>query len=118
MALILRDGDYVPDGSGGFVTARGSQELLERVLWKLSVRRGSFPFLPELGSRLHLLCRAPEREREALAEQYVKEALADEDLTVTAVRLSPGKEGSAELVLSLLYRGEDLTAAIQVGGLT
>ena len=49
MALILREGDYVPDGKGGFRTAEGGQELLERILWKLSVRRGSFPFLPELG---------------------------------------------------------------------
>lgn len=118
MALMFRDGDYIPDGSGGFLRVSGSGELLERVLWKLSVRRGSFPLLPELGSRLHLLCRTPEREREALAEQYVKEALADEDLTVTAVRLLPGKEGSAELALSLRYQDEDLTATIQVGGLT
>lgn len=57
MALVLREGDYVPDGRGGFRSAEGGQEVLERVLWKLTVRRGSFPFLPELGSRLHLLGR-------------------------------------------------------------
>ena len=32
MALILREGDYVPDGRGGFQTAEGAEELLERVL--------------------------------------------------------------------------------------
>jgi len=118
MALILRDGDYVPDGKGGLRTVRGSGELLERVLWKLSVRRGSFPFLPALGSRLHLLGRAPARDRPALAEQYVRQALADEDVTVTAVALSPAEEGKADLTVSLLWQGEELTAAVEVGGLT
>lgn len=116
MALIMRNGDYVPDGKGGFLKAEGSEELLERVLWKLSVRRGSFPFLPTLGSRLHLLCRAPAQERSALAEQYVREALADEDVTVTDVALSPEK-GEALLKVSLLHRGEKLTATVKVGGL-
>ena len=118
MALVFRDGDYIPDGKGSFLTAKGGAELLERVLWKLSVRRGSFPFLPELGSRLHLLGRATAKEREVLAGQYVREALADEDVRVTAVNLSPGGEGTANLTVSLLYEGENLTAAIQVGGLT
>ena len=57
MELMVRDGDYVPDGAGGFLRAEGSQELLQRVLWKLSIRRGSFPLLPDLGSRLFLLFR-------------------------------------------------------------
>lgn len=118
MALLFHDGDYVPDGSGGFQRVKGSAEVLERALWKLSVRRGSFPFLPKLGSRLHLLCRAPAREREALAEGYVKEALADEELTVTAVRFTALAEGRGELAVSLLYKGETLTATMEVGGLT
>ena len=52
MELMVRGGDYLPDGRGGFRRAEGDDELLQRVLWKLSVRRGSFPFLPELGSLL------------------------------------------------------------------
>ena len=118
MALVFRDGDYIPDGSGGFRAVSGSAEVLGRILWKLSVRRGSFPFLPELGSRLHLLGRAPEKEREALAERYVREALKDEELTVNAVSLTGLGEGRGELVLSLLYQGHELTARMEVGGLT
>ncbi len=117
MALVLRDGDYVPDGKGSFRTAEGAQELLERVLWKLSVRRGSFPFLPELGSRLHLLGRAAAGRRETLARQYVQEALADEEVTVTQVNLVP--EGDrAELTARMEWRGEELSVTVQVGGLT
>ncbi len=105
MALVLREGDYVPDGRGGFRSAEGGQEVLERVLWKLTVRRGSFPFLPELGSRLHLLGRAPAGEREALA---------DEDVAVTGVELD--REGEGRLLVHLLWQGQEMTAAMTVGG--
>ena len=41
--LMIRDGDYVPDGKGGLARAEGNDAVLQRVLWKLTVRRGSFP---------------------------------------------------------------------------
>ena len=88
MELMVRGGDYLPDGRGGFRRAEGDDELLQRVLWKLSVRRGSFPFLPELGSRLYLLGREKPSLRQALARQYAAEALADEEgLSVTGAEL-------------------------------
>ena len=55
MELMVRNGDYVNDGAGGFLRAEGTDELLQRVLWKLSIPRGSFPLLPALGSELHRL---------------------------------------------------------------
>lgn len=116
MALILREGDYVPDGKGGFRSAEGTEELLERALWKLAVRRGSFPFLPGLGSRLHLLGRAPAKEREALAGQYVREALADEDVTVTEVKLAQAGQ-QADLTVFLDWQGQELALTVKVGGL-
>ena len=57
MELMVRDGDYVPDGAGGFLRAEGSQELLQRVLWKLSIRRGSFPLSGDGRLRVDLLWR-------------------------------------------------------------
>lgn len=116
MALILRNGDYVPDGKGRFETAQGAALVLERVLWKLGIKRGSFPFFPELGSRLHLLGRAPAGEREALAGQYVSEALWDEQVTVRAVTLrQEGDRGF--LTVQMDWEGEALTATVEVGGL-
>ena len=41
MELKIKDRDYVADGMGGLVRVSGWDELLERVLFKLSVRRGS-----------------------------------------------------------------------------
>ena len=57
MENLLRDGDYVPNGFGGFTRLYGTQEVLARALFRLTCRRGSFPFLPELGSRLQELGR-------------------------------------------------------------
>ena len=51
MGLSLRNGDYVPDGTGGLRRTEGREALLEQVLFRLTARRGTFPFLPELGSR-------------------------------------------------------------------
>lgn len=114
--LILREGDYVPDGQGGFSTAAGAAEVLERILWKLTVKRGSFPFLPQLGSRLHLLSRVPVKERETMAAQYAHEALADEEVAIREARLT--QEGDKTvLTLRLDWQGEELTATVEVGGL-
>ena len=78
MGLCLRDGDYVPDGRGGLRRAEGREALLERALFRLTARRGTFPFLPELGSRLWQLGQVPADGRQSAAEQYVAEALAGE----------------------------------------
>ena len=112
MELMVRDGDYVSDERGDFRRAEGSDELLQRVLWKLSIPRGSFPLLPELGSRLHLLGRQKPSQRAGLARQYVAEALAGEpELTVTGVEL----DGNS-LQVRLEYRGEELALMMETGG--
>ena len=77
MALRIRDGDYVP-GPGGLAETEGSETLLQNVLFRLTARRGSFPFWPELGSRLYQLGSLPTSQRSAAAVQYVTEALAQE----------------------------------------
>ena len=86
MELKIKDRDYVADGAGGLVRVSGWDELLERVLFKLSVRRGSFALVPELGSKLHLLWREKGESRATAAKQYAAEALADEEgLSVTGI---------------------------------
>ena len=111
MGLSLRNGDYVPDGTGGLRRTEGREALLEQVLFRLTARRGTFPFLPELGSRLWQLGQLPAARRQSAAEQYVAEALAEEDVAVTAVRLAEAGGGRLQLEVELLYQGENLTAA-------
>ena len=52
METKISNGDYVPDGLGGVARCKGTEALLERVLFRLTARRGQFPPLPNLGSRL------------------------------------------------------------------
>lgn len=113
MELILRGGDYMPDGKGGFCRARGSDEVLQRVLFRLNVRRGSFPFLPELGSRLYTLTREKPGDWAALAQQYAAEALREEEVTVTGTEVSALKQGVLVRV-DLEWQGEDLSVSVEV----
>ena len=114
MELRLQKGDYVPDGAGGLQRVEGAEELGQRVLFKLTARRGRFPFRETLGSRLWRLDQVPAPRRQAAAEQYVAEALADEaDLTVDRVTLRD-REGAGELAVELSYRGGTLTVALEV----
>ena len=113
MELMVRDGDYVSDGRGSFRRAEGSAELLQRVLWKLSIRRGCFPPLPGLGSQLYRLAGAQPARRGARARQYVTEALAEEEsLLVDDVILS----GTGTLQVRLTWRGETLRLDMDVQG--
>ena len=108
----LRDGDYCPQEGGGFIRAEGVEALLERVLFKLQVRRGSFPLMPQLGSRLYLLPRAKASAREALGASYAAEALAGEEVAVT--RTEWEKE-SRRLTVFLRWQGEELSASVNIG---
>ena len=48
MEWNLGAGDYIPNGTGGLTALSGGEEVLARVLYRLTARRGAFPFLPEL----------------------------------------------------------------------
>ena len=87
MENILSGGDYVPDGFGGIRQADGTQALLQRALFRLTCRRGSFPFLPELGSRLWQLKGRGADKIVPLATAYCTEALAPLGLKVLGVTL-------------------------------
>lgn len=115
MELKLEQGDYVPDGAGAFETLDGAQALLARVLFRLTARRGQFPFLPEMGSRLYLLGRERPTARESLALQYVTEALAQEaDLAVLGTELQEDGTGAAVLTANLEWRGTPLAVQVDV----
>ena len=106
----LRDGDYRLDGSGGFAVSQGAEEVLERVLFQLTARRGAFPLLPQVGSRLYLLLREKPSRRDSMGASYAAEALADEEeVQVTG---AVWNEAARHLEVELLWRGERLRAAV------
>ncbi|MBD5134193.1 MAG: hypothetical protein HDT38_06970 [Clostridiales bacterium] len=114
MSLLLKDRDYAADGNGGVAVVRDGEELIGEALFRLTARRGSFPFLPELGSRMYQLRREKPSAWDSLARQFAVEALADlEDVTVTGARVSQEKD--ALLVgVELLWQGERLWVTAQL----
>ena len=106
MENLLRDGDYVPNGFGGFTRLYGTQEVLARALFRLTCRRGSFPFLPELGSRLQELGREKPSAREAAAKIFCASALRDMELEVDDVRLTQLPDGHARMEVWLTVEDE------------
>ena len=114
MELELRNGDYAADGAGGLRRVEGREALLQRVLFRLTARRGTFPFWESLGSRLWALGQAPAPQRRAAARQYVTEALAEEPVTVEDVTLEEGPEGTAAVTARLRYEGGDLPVTVEV----
>lgn len=110
MSLFLKDGDYVPDGKGGFCGLSETEELLQRVLFRLMARRGGFPLLPKLGSRLYCLPREKSAKRAAQAKQYVEEALEEErNLNVLAVDFATE---TGVLVAHLSFREERFSITV------
>ena len=81
---------------------------------RLTGRRGQFPPLPELGSRLYLLGRETGANRLTAARQYVAEALAQEPVTVEDVTLTAAGEGRVHLAVFLKYQGTDLAVTLTV----
>lgn len=115
MELELKDRDYIPDGFGGVVRGEGAREVLARVLFRLTARRGGMPFLPELGSRLHEVLREKPSARLAAAKQYVAQALEQEDVDITDVTLTDSGQ-RAQLVVTLVWKGETLSVTTQLEG--
>ena len=114
MELRLNDGDYTVTEQGALEVASGTEELLQRVLFRLKTHRGGFAPMPELGSRLYLLQREKPSHRQGAAEQYVLEALREEeDLVVERVQLTQNGD-TISVTVALLYQGESLRVALEV----
>ena len=109
---VLRDGDYRPDGQGGLERASGAQAVLEQALFLLTARRGGFPLLPEVGSRLYELPRAKPADRGALGAAYAAQALAA--LPELEVRGADWDEGTGALTVRLHWQGTDLGLTVPV----
>lgn len=114
MELELKNGDYVADNAGGLRRVQGREALLQRVFFRLAARRGAFPFWEGLGSRLWELGKLPAPERQAAAQQYVTEALAEEPVTVEDVTLEQGRDGTSAMTARLRYQGEALPVTVEI----
>ncbi len=86
------------------------EELLQKILICLTVRKGNFLPDPELGSRLFLLSKSSPSKLESLAESYVREALSGiENIQIERVTTSYyNDQDKLELSVWVLYAGQTL----------
>ncbi|MGI6028240.1 MAG: hypothetical protein ACOX81_02370 [Candidatus Heteroscillospira sp.] len=101
MELRLVNGDYAKTRFHDLESVSGAEETAQRIMMKLSARRGGFALLPEYGSRLYALNRVRPGQRESCARQYVAEALAGEDAVLESLAL---RESGSRLILELSLR--------------
>lgn len=114
MSLLLKNRDYAADGSGGVAVVRDGEALVGEVLFRLTARRGSFPFLPRLGSRMDQLRRAKPSDWESLALQYAVEALEGLDgVSVAGIRVSREQDG-LWAAAELLWQGGPLAVTARL----
>lgn len=111
--LKIRNGDYQRK-NGTLAVVDGTEGLLQRVLFKLTARRGMFPFQETLGSQLWQLSRVAPSQRQAAATQYVAEALQDEPLTVENVEIRTRADGVLELTAALQSGDQVLSAVVEI----
>ena len=117
MDTMLQNGDFVR-GRGGLPKAiGGTEEQIQRALIRLTVKKGSFPLDPELGSQLHLLRDAKRAHWEEQALLYAKEALEKMPGTeVLGVKAGYSYERQAMLLeYRLGFGGREETAAVEIG---
>ena len=113
MELKMVDGGYVVR-NGRLERVSGSEETAQRIMMKLSARRGAFPMMPEFGSRLYLLSGLPESRMKPLAVKYISEALSGErGVTVESVEIN-GKDDAVALTVRLAANGETLSVTTEI----
>ena len=114
MENLLRDGDYVPNGFGGFTRLYGTQEILARALFQLTCRRGAMPFLPEVGSRLYEIGKEKPSARGAAARACCAEALAGMGLEIDDVTVTELDGGHARVEVRLTIQDEKQAVEVRI----
>lgn len=77
MDCLLKDGEFVLDHRGRPILISGDEELAQRAMIRLAVKRGSLPFDPSFGSRLFRLRRMEsQKQMQQEALSAVRDALA------------------------------------------
>ena len=107
MELKLSNGKYVVGADGTLECVSGAEEKIQRILCRLSARRGGFFPMPEFGSRLYKLSSMKPSARNAAAQQYVHEALAaEEGVELLGVDCVSGPDDSCVVNVELAIDGE------------
>lgn len=115
MDLKLSRGQYVSTASGQLESVQGAEEILQRVLMRLTVNQGVFLPDPDYGSRLYTLCRLKPSQRPAAAKLFVAEALASElAVQVDDVSYTPAADDTGIVSVALSLGGQKAEISVKV----
>lgn len=101
MDTMLAGGDQYRDARGLPAAITGIQELIQRALIRLTVRKGSFALDPELGSELRRLRGGPSEALDRAALSYAQEALAPLSGQVSAVSATCRPQGQNSMLVDV-----------------
>lgn len=107
MELKLSRGRYVTSDEGVLAHVSGQEETIQRILCRLSARRGGFYPMPDFGSRLYTLCGMKSPERAVAARQFVHEALEGEDVEILSVDCEDAPEDKCIVSVELKLGGSE-----------
>lgn len=115
MELKLTDGKYSTKACV-LETVSGYEELAQRIMMKLTARRGKFWPKPDYGSNLYKLINGEKpSNREQAVRQYVAEALADEPgVTLQAISIEELAPDTIFIKLDFAYSGSIFS--VEIGG--
>lgn len=114
MDTALKDGDFLCDARGFPAEVDGVNEILQQIMIRLTVKKGSFAYDRTLGSELHTLD-ASDENIENRAIVLVKEALHEvSGTTVKSVSVETADASAIKLCISVLINDElhDVTVAV------
>lgn len=104
MDTMLSGGDFATDELGRPIPIAGERELFQRVMLRLIVKKGSFCYDPEFGSRLYTLKGRQHPAHQALT--LAAEALRDlPGVTPVKAEVIPGDNHNIRLRLWLDANG-------------
>ncbi len=115
MDTAIKDGDFQTNTCGLPVKISGAQELLQRAMFRLVIRKGSFFYDQQLGSRLYTL-KGSYGSRETLSEsamQMVREALSPMT-EVTPLRVQASMTGPDQLSLTVALLADQKQTELEV----
>lgn len=101
---------------GWAIPVTGAEEIAQRIRLCLTIRRGSFPLDPGLGSRLYALPRGDAAQMNAAAREMIEEALAympGVRLTDVSCRYDPELD-KAEVACRFTWSGQDIGITTEV----
>lgn len=113
MDNLLANGDMVLNHCGDVQSVDGLKEIIQRVLIRLTVRKGNFPYDPQLGSELYHLDLHSTDDFTLLS--IVREALAPiDEVVVTGVEKSVDQKQQI-LFLSVYIKVKEKSAIVEFG---